>query len=343
MMHPADGIEPAPAHPPRPVVPSGFLAVDKPAGMTSHTVVYQLRKQFGLPKSGKIGPGGVPVTRIGHLGTLDPYATGLLVMVLGNAGRAIEYLGQQDKTYQATIRLGVTSDTDDLTGLCVPLEPPPARWPERAAIEALLHDVFLGERQQLPPTISAVQVGGERAHRAARAGKPLTMQPRAVRLHACTVTRYEPPELDLTVTVSHGYYVRSLARDLGARLSMGGAVAALRRTAVGPWRIEQAQPLDRLDLTGVLPLYDLLMRRTPEELAATDPAPQTVRAVSRELGERIVCGLPVELGCERPLGLVWAVHRQTLIAALRPYGDCQWKPRKVFLDSADYRRQFPPG
>ncbi|HTL52948.1 MAG TPA: tRNA pseudouridine(55) synthase TruB [Planctomycetota bacterium] len=310
------------------VVPSGFMLLDKPPGLTSHGVVYAVRKALGLKRGGGD-------SRVGHLGTLDPNATGLLVMVLGGAGRALEFFSPQDKRYDVTVEFGLTSDTDDIWGVPAP-RPLPA-FPSREAVEAVLKSEFLGERDQLPPAISAVQVDGKRAHRAARAGKPLTMKPRRVTLRSCTVTRYAPPEIDLALETSSGYYVRSLARDLGAHFGGGAVVKALRRTAVGPWKIDAARPLTAIAADGIIPFFDVLMARTPADLAGAPHGPQVIRAVNAELGERIAKGLAVEMGCERPQGSVWAVHKGTVLAFLLPFGETHWKPKKVFLSVEEYR------
>lgn len=177
--------------------------------------------------------------RIGHLGTLDPFAKGLLVLVVGRATRLAPFAADWPKSYEGVIRLGVTTDTDDLTGQVVAT----AAW--TGVTPAQLADVverFRGMYQQTPPAYSAVKVAGERAYRRARRGEALALEPRAVEIRELEIVEATPPDLQFRATVSAGTYIRSLARDIGAALGCGAHLAALRRTAVGPLRLEDAVP-----------------------------------------------------------------------------------------------------
>jgi tRNA pseudouridine55 synthase len=203
----------------------GLLLVDKPAGPTSHDVVVSVRRALG-------------VRRAGHAGTLDPFATGLLLILVGRASRLAEYLAGFDKTYVASLRLGASSSTGDRDGEISELSPP-ARAPSEADVRRALAG-FLGERDQVPPEFSAVHVGGERAYRMARGGVAFTLEPRRVRLERLEVLEYAHPLLHLRAVTGPGFYVRSLARDLGEALGSAAYLTALRRERIGPFDVERA-------------------------------------------------------------------------------------------------------
>lgn len=208
---------------------NGILVIDKPAGLTSRDVVNQVQRWF--PKR----------TKIGHTGTLDPLATGVLVLCLGVATRLADYVQAMGKTYQSQFRLGATSTTDDADGEIV--ENPGAKPPSREEIDSVLAG-FCGLIQQVPPAYSAVKVSGERAHHLARVGQQVQLAPRAVRIDAIRVVRYDWPYLDLEIDCGKGTYIRSIARDLGAKLGCGGLVQTLRRIRVGPFTVEQGIRLE---------------------------------------------------------------------------------------------------
>jgi tRNA pseudouridine55 synthase len=220
----------------------GILLVDKPGGMTSHDVVSRVRRLAGT-------------RRVGHAGTLDPMATGLLALGLGAATRLLTYLVGLDKEYLATIRLGAATPSDDADTPVHRLADPDrlaalAESDIRAAIVALT-----GEIRQVPSTVSAIKVDGKRAYARARAGEPVELGSRAVVVSAFDVLAIRPGEfvdLDVRVECSTGTYVRALARDLGSGLGVGGHLTALRRTRVGPFRIERAARLDDLDPAAAL-------------------------------------------------------------------------------------------
>ncbi len=207
----------------------GLLVLDKPGGITSREAVD--RALSWLPRG----------TKVGHTGTLDPLATGVLVLCLGSATRLTEYVQDMAKTYRAGVRLGARSDTDDADGVVesVAVAAPPAR----AAVEEALRG-FVGEIAQVPPAYSAAKVGGRRAYDLARRGRDVALAARPVRVHGIDLLSYDYPRLEIEVRCGKGTYIRSLARDVGDRLGCGGYVEALRRTRVGPFRVEEALPLD---------------------------------------------------------------------------------------------------
>jgi tRNA pseudouridine55 synthase len=210
----------------------GVLVVDKPEGPTSHDVVTWCRRRLG-------------VSAVGHTGTLDPMATGVLVLVLGKATRLARFLSGQSKAYDATIRLGVSTDTWDRTGVAAR----PAyggAWPSREAVEASLSGLA-GQRAQRPPPFSAKKIGGERAHRLARRGEAVAIEPATVRLHACEIVEFEPPVLRVRLGCSAGFYVRSLAQEIGERLGCGACLERLCRTASGAFTLAEAADLSALD------------------------------------------------------------------------------------------------
>jgi tRNA pseudouridine55 synthase len=203
--------------------------IDKPGGMTSREVVDRAQRWF---------PRG---TRLGHTGTLDPLATGVLVLCVGQATRLTEYVQDMRKTYRAGLFLGACSDTDDADGTITPalVEQPP----DRAAIEARLRE-FVGEIEQTPPAYSAAKVTGRRAYELARRGEDVALRPRRVRIHRIDLLACAYPRLELEVECGKGTYIRSLARDLGERLSCGALIETLRRTRVGPFEADSAPGLD---------------------------------------------------------------------------------------------------
>jgi tRNA pseudouridine55 synthase len=210
----------------------GVLVVAKPAGPTSHDVVALVRRLSGT-------------RRIGHGGTLDPFASGVLPLFLGVATRLVEYHLADTKSYRATVCFGASSSTDDLEGELVPVEGQPI---VRAAVEAALAG-FRGEIEQRPPAYSAVKVAGRRAYALARAGTAVELAPRRVRIDRLAIASWDEtdparPVAVLEVTCSAGTYVRSLARDLGATVGSGAYLGALVRTASGPFGLADAVPLD---------------------------------------------------------------------------------------------------
>lgn len=208
----------------------GLLNVNKPAGPTSHDIVALVRR-------------GTGIRRVGHAGTLDPLASGVLVLCLGAATRLSEYAMRSPKRYRARIRLGLATDTDDATGRVI-AEYSTDRLTQ-AQVETALA-TFRGEITQLPPAYSAIKQGGRKLYELARAGQPVDAAPRLVTIHRLDLLECDLPFLTLDVDCSPGTYIRSLARDLGEALGVGAHLAALVRLASGPFRIEDAVPLDVL-------------------------------------------------------------------------------------------------
>jgi tRNA pseudouridine55 synthase len=209
---------------------NGFLIVDKPGGMTSHDVVNRVRRMTGEQS-------------VGHLGTLDPMATGVLPLLLGKWTRLSQFFGKLEKSYSGTIRFGFATDTYDAEGRQVGEHQPVTLDAEKLK---RLVTKFIGEIQQMPPAFSAKKIGGKSAHSLARAGK--TVELRAVPI---TVSRFDIVSVDqecaaFNITVSAGGYIRSLAHDLGQQLGCGAHLTSLRRTAAGPFTLDHALTLDRL-------------------------------------------------------------------------------------------------
>ncbi|MBA3530322.1 MAG: tRNA pseudouridine(55) synthase TruB, partial [Ardenticatenales bacterium] len=193
----------------------GLLIVDKPQGMTSHDVVARLRRVTRMKK-------------IGHAGTLDPLATGVLVLALGKGTRTLEYLTGQDKVYEATVYLGQSTDSYDAEGEVLTRHE--GALPEQSEVEAAL-DAFRGDIWQKPPIFSALKQGGEPLYKKARRGESVEIEARPVTIYNLVLTFWNPPEVGLYVHCSKGTYIRSLAHDLGVALGVGGHLKALRRTA----------------------------------------------------------------------------------------------------------------
>jgi len=220
---------------------SGLVVVDKPGGLTSHDVVSRVRRLAGSRK-------------VGHAGTLDPMATGVLVLGINRATRLLGHLTLTDKRYDATVRLGVTTTTDDAEGEVVDTRPT-HDLTEHAVREALA--AFVGEVDQVPSAVSAVKVGGKRAYARVRAGEDVDLPARRVTIHALEVTAVDLPTVDVFVHCSSGTYVRAIARDLGVALGVGGHLTALRRTAVGPFDLAGARTIEQLtERWEITPLAD---------------------------------------------------------------------------------------
>jgi tRNA pseudouridine55 synthase len=254
----------------------GLMVLDKPSGITSRAAVDQAEAWF--PRK----------TRIGHTGTLDPLATGVLVLCLGDATRLTEYVQDMRKTYCTTILLDARSDTDDADGTIERLEFPEPP-PDRVRIEECLRS-FIGTIEQVPPAYSAARIGGQRAYRRARLGQEVSLAARTVQVYGIDVLSFDYPRLQLEVRCGKGTYIRSLARDLGERLGRAALVAVLRRTRVGPFQSEDAVALDEDPTRArerLLPLEMALselpqVMLTPQEAAALRNGGQ---ALSRKLPE----------------------------------------------------------
>ncbi len=241
---------------------SGILLIDKAEGVTSFEVVRRARRALGIRK-------------IGHLGTLDPMATGLLPLCLGEATKLVPFLMPEPKVYRARVRLGITTDTQDATGTVVGTSealPTPEQIYRAAA-------GLVGEVTQVPPMYSAVHCQGERAYRRARRGEAVELAPRTVTVYELRVDEVAVPEFTLTVKCSQGTYVRTLAHDLGAALGCGAHLAGLRRLAVGALRVEAALPLAALEdasreelAAEIIPLAQCLLGLRPVEVEVGEAA-----------------------------------------------------------------------
>jgi len=219
----------------------GVLVVDKPSDWTSHDVVAKVRNTFRLHK-------------MGHAGTLDPVATGVLVLLSGKATKASNFLIADEKEYLFDLLLGKSTDTQDITGTVQKeREVPESLTPD--SLESILNS-FRGDIQQIPPMFSAVKVNGQRLYKLGRKGQEIEREPRPVTIHSLTVELYEPPRIKLNVLCSKGTYVRTLCHDIGEIIGCGGCMESLQRTRSGRYTIEDAHQLD--DILGW----------TPEEFAA---------------------------------------------------------------------------
>jgi len=268
----------------------GCLNVNKPAGPTSHDVVAAIRRRVGR---------GV---KVGHAGTLDPFAEGVLVLCLGPATRLAEYIQAQPKRYRAELTLGATSTTDDPQGRIEPSLPadPPNEAQLRRALER-----FVGRIEQIPPAHSAVHVTGWRAYELARAGREVELTARWVFIHSLELIEWAYPRVLIDVRCGSGTYLRALARDIGRELGTGAYCSALTRTAVGPFALASARPPERIDphrdlLSPLLTVADLPKRTLPptairrlalgQAVALDEPAEETLLAVLDDEGKLVALG-----------------------------------------------------
>ncbi|MDB4880252.1 MAG: tRNA pseudouridine synthase [Gemmatimonadetes bacterium] len=277
----------------------GLLLVDKPAGVTSHDVVLAARRAFGE-------------SRIGHAGTLDPFATGLLVLLLGRATRLLPYLDGVPKEYETTIALGRETDTDDLLGTVVREADPPADDAIAAAIPALT-----GDLDQLPPAYSAKRVAGRRAYEAARAGEALELAPARVHVYEWRDLRREGATLHAVISCGGGTYIRALARDLGRLTGSAAHLSALRRVRSGPFHVRDAVTLDQLQSGGAV---------LRPALDALPTLPHVV--VSGDDAERLLRGMVVPRAGDAPRAAL-VDGRSGRLVALAEGSGASWQPRVV--------------
>lgn len=257
----------------------GILLVDKPAGWTSHDVVGRMRRVAGQK-------------RIGHTGTLDPMATGLLVVCLGTATRMVEYMTGHSKRYEGVITLGAVTTTDDAEGATVSrcTVPPPDSIDLGA-----LQSKFSGNLQQFPPAYSAISVGGRRAYDIARAGGDPGLKARGVVIHSLTLTWLDEMRLAVSVHCGAGTYIRSLARDIGAEIGCGGYLSELRRTHAGGFAVSEAATIEELALIGNLGKLDEAL--LPIDAGITD---MNAAIFSEQQATLVRNGLVVAVRPERP-------------------------------------------
>lgn len=247
----------------------GLLNVSKPAGMTSRDVVNQIQRCIR------------PV-KIGHAGTLDPLATGVLLVLLGNATRLTDYAHQLSKTYIGNFRLGCFSDTEDVEGQVVPLENPPQ--PSEAEIEAVLPQ-FVGTILQRPPIFSALKVQGARSYDLARQGKSPELASRAIEVHSIRILSYQYPDLKLEIDCGTGTYVRSLGRDIAEAVGTAAVMTELVRTRIGPWHLAESVPLAEVTSRDVVQQRSLPATQAVSHLAPRVVTPDEVILLSH--GKRI--------------------------------------------------------
>jgi tRNA pseudouridine55 synthase len=298
-------------------VVSGVLVVDKPIGLTSHDVVQIIRR-------------GTGIRRAGHTGTLDPRASGVLVILIGPAVRLSEFVSASDKRYQATIHLGSSTDTYDSEGEIV--EPNTPRVSVDEISEEYFNEVlqrFVGEIEQVPPPYSAVKVQGKKAYEMAREGEEVDLSPRIIKVYSLDVLEWAPPEVVIDVYCSSGTYVRSLANDLGKELGTGAHLVGLRRTKSGRFTLRDAVPLRRLqEAFDAGNWYRYLI---PAAEALADWPMVELDADQVELirhGHRI----PAE---PNQKGWARAITQQGDLVALLEVDEAtqEWQPRKVFFQS----------
>ncbi len=294
---------------------SGVLVVDKPVGMTSHDVVQAVRTGTGL-------------RRAGHTGTLDPRASGVLVILVGPAVRLSEFVSASDKRYQAIIRLGSTTDTFDADGKFTNSDEPVDVTEDQ--FEKVLN-TFIGEIEQTPPPYSAVKVQGRKAYDMARQGEEVELAPRKITVHHLEVLEWAPPEVVIDVHCSSGTYVRSLANDLGNVLGCGAYLVGLRRTKSGRFSLRDATPLRKLQEAfhaGNWYQYLIPAAEALAEWPAVELSPDEVEDVRH--------GHRVKAAADAQPGLVRGVSTQGELVALMELmtgesGEPEWQPKKVFF------------
>ncbi len=304
---------------PRPTGPvrDAVLVVDKPAGPTSHDVVAAVRRVVGH-------------SRVGHTGTLDPAATGVLVLGLGRATKLVRFLQAGTKTYAARIRLGVATDTQDAAGVVVATADA-SHLDERTVCEALTR--FQGEFSQIPPMVSAVKVDGERLHVKARRGEEVERAARRVRVDSLVLDAFTPGEIaevSVLLTCSAGTYVRTIAHDVGAALGVGGSLASLRRIANGPFVVDEAHTLDEVVAVGQEGVPALCI----DVVSAVERVVEVEWITDDDLARRVTQGRPAPaLGHDRSVALIRpgrAGRAPQLLAIVRDDGEGQARPELVW-------------
>lgn len=291
---------------------SGLLNINKPKGITSHDVVARIRKLAGQ-------------RRVGHAGTLDPLATGVLLVCLGQATRLIEYLTPGQKQYRATFCFGLTTDTLDAEGRVL------AEKDISSLTETNLRQVlpaFVGRLNQIPPLFSAIKKDGQPLYKRARAGQTIEVEPRPITIFAIDWVTWQPPHLTLDITCSPGTYIRSLARDVGEAVGTGAHLIGLTRTASGPWHLDEAVSLEQLE-------HDpnwLRYLHAPDR--AITHLPQVI--LTEDMMLRVIQGQKIELDLELSAAHLPVVRAYTsggdflAILTLAEPNAKLWQPKKVF-------------
>ena len=291
---------------------SGVLVIDKPTGMTSHDVVQIVRN-------------GTHIRRAGHTGTLDPRASGVLVVLVGPAVRLSEFISASEKRYQAVLRLGLTTDTYDMDGRVLTSSPVNISYEE---LEETLQ-TFIGEVDQIPPAYSAIKIDGEKAYERARRGEDVEMEPRKVRVDSIELLDWESPEAIIDIQCSSGTYVRSLIHDLGEKLGCGDTLVGLRRTKNGRFSLRDAVSLRRLQEAFVNGDWYRFLIPAAEALGDWYTVELTMDQVDQvRHGHRVpaVEEVPAET-------IARAVSEEGELVALMEYDPeaQEWQPRKVFF------------
>lgn len=289
---------------------SGVLVVDKPVGMTSHDVVQVIRK-------------GSNIRRAGHTGTLDPRASGVLIVLIGPAVRLSEYVSASDKRYQAVLMLGTTTDTYDADGTTTSSSP--------VDVSELQFNTelqkFVGQIEQVPPPYSAVKVQGRKAYEMARKGEEVELEPRIINVYSLELLEWAPPEVVIDVNCSSGTYVRSLVNDLGARLGCGATLTGLRRTKSGRFTLRDAVPLRKLNeafADGTWYQYLIPAAEALSDWPTIELSHDQVEAIRH--GHRIPADNKEQLK-------VCGVSEQGELVALMELDEAtnEWQPKKVFF------------
>jgi len=294
-------------HMPKP----GLLVIDKPTGPTSHDIVNIVRR-------------GTQIRKVGHTGTLDPYASGVLLILLGSVTRLAEYLLEVDKEYLATIRFGTATSTFDAAGRVTATRPFTFR---EESLEAKLA-TFVGERLQVPPVYSAIKIGGRKAYDMARAGEEIEMAPRKVHIYELALLRWESPNAVVRVRCSRGTYIRSIAHDIGEAMGSHAHLVSLRRIRLGPFSVERATPVEELKRRFLEGTWE----KAAMPASAVLEGWETVQLTAED-AEKIRNGIAVpspqgSAGRARaiaPDGELLAVLEADPVAGT-------WQPKKVFID-----------
>jgi tRNA pseudouridine55 synthase len=289
----------------------GLLVIDKPTGPTSHDIVNIVRR-------------GTQIRKVGHTGTLDPYASGVLLILLGSVTRLAEYLLEVDKEYLATIRFGSATSTFDAAGRITATRPFTFR---EESLEAKLA-TFVGERLQVPPVYSAIKIGGRKAYDMARAGEEIEMAPRKVHIYELALLRWESPNAVVRVRCSRGTYIRSIAHDIGEAMGSHAHLVSLRRIRLGPFSVERATPLEELKRRFLEGTWE----KAAMPAGAVLEGWETVQLTAEEAKKiRNGIAVPAPRGAAgraraiSPDGELLAVLEADPVAGT-------WQPKKVFID-----------
>lgn len=294
---------------------NGLLCVNKSTGMTSRDVVNVVQRRLK------------PI-KVGHAGTLDPLATGVLVLMIGKATRLTEYVQRMPKTYRGSFRLGATSDTEDIEGNVVQLPGTPRI--DRSQIEEVLPQ-FVGSIEQMPPAYSALKVKGRRAYALARAGKSVELNARTIEIHSLSIDRFDFPDFELSIECGSGTYVRSLGRDIARAVGTEAIMTALDRSAIGPFTLENAIAYQ------ALPDTDIASHLTPMSMAVASVP--TINVSDSEL-ERVRHGISIDLSSDEESLVTDADSDAVEAAAIGPDGQLAailvkrrdgWGPSKSFI------------